>query len=94
VNRPDIEIHIYDHHPSKADDIKPDYEISRPTGSTVTILTEILRKKGIDISADEATIMCLGIYEDTGSFTFSSTSHPLLKKISLPPDFFFQKGPT
>jgi len=88
VNRPDMEIHIYDHHPSKADDIKPDYEISRPTGSTVTILTEILRKKGIDISADEATIMCLGIYEDTGSFTFSST----VEKDFIAAGFLLSKG--
>ena len=44
------------------------------SGATVTILTEILEEKKIHITADEATIMCLGIYEDTGSFTFPSTT--------------------
>ena len=38
------------------------------------LLTEIIKEKDIQISPDEATIMCLGIYEDTGSFTFSSTT--------------------
>jgi len=49
-------------------------EVVRPAGSTTTILTEIIREKGISISPDEATIMCLGIHEDTGSFTFNSTT--------------------
>ncbi len=74
LDRPDIDIHIYDHHPPMSNDIKGHYEVHHLTGATVTILTEILIEKGIDISPDEATIMCLGIYEDTGSFTFPSTT--------------------
>ncbi|MEZ4603440.1 MAG: hypothetical protein R2861_08560 [Desulfobacterales bacterium] len=36
----------------------------------MTLLTEIIREKDISVSAEEATIMCLGIYEDTGSLPF------------------------
>ncbi len=74
VGRRDIEIHIYDHHPPLGTDIKPDFEANRPTGANVTLLTEMIRDQGIDISPEEATIMCLGIYEDTGAFMFSSTT--------------------
>lgn len=74
LDRPDIDIHIYDHHPPMTNDIKGNYEVHCLTGATVSILTEIIKDKGIDISPDEATIMCLGIYEDTGSFTFPSTT--------------------
>ncbi|MFH1980575.1 MAG: CBS domain-containing protein [Pseudomonadota bacterium] len=74
ARRPDVEVHVYDHHPAGADDIASDFGVQRLTGATVTILVEILRQKAIPISPDEATIMCLGIYEDTGSFTFSSTT--------------------
>ncbi len=74
LDRPDIDIHIYDHHPPMNNDIKGHYEVHHLTGATVTIITEILMEKGIGISPDEATIMCLGIYEDTGSFTFPSTT--------------------
>jgi tRNA nucleotidyltransferase (CCA-adding enzyme) len=74
IDRPDVEIHVYDHHPVMPTDIKAHYEVNRLTGATVTILTEILKEKNIDISPDEATILCLGIYEDTGSFTFPSTT--------------------
>ena len=42
-------------------------------GATTSILTDIIRDKGLEVTPDEATIMCLGIHEDTGSFTFSST---------------------
>ncbi len=70
----DLEIDIYDHHQAMANDIKGNYEVNRLIGATVSILTEIIKKKGISLSPDEATILCLGIYEDTGSFTFSSTT--------------------
>jgi len=74
IGRPGVEIHIFDHHPASENDIKADYEVNSDTGANVTLLTEIIQKNGIDISPEEATIMCLGIYEDTGSFTFSSTT--------------------
>jgi tRNA nucleotidyltransferase (CCA-adding enzyme) len=74
LERDDVDIHIYDHHPPAANDIKGHFEVYRQTGSTVTILAGILQEKNINITPDEATIMCLGIYEDTGSFTFPSTT--------------------
>ena len=70
----DLEIHIYDHHSHTEDDIKGQVEICRPVGATATLLTEIIRQKNITLTPEEATIMCLGIYEDTGSFTFPSTT--------------------
>ena len=74
LGKKNIEVHTYDHHPPKSNDVKADLEHVRITGATVTILTEIIAEQKIDISPDEATIMCLGIYEDTGSFTFPSTT--------------------
>jgi len=69
-----VKIHIYDHHPNSMDDIKGDLELIKSTGATVTLLISILREKGIDISPEEATIMMLGIYEETGSFQYPSTT--------------------
>ena len=73
LDRNDLEIHIYDHHPPSDDDIKGDFELIQELGAGTSILTAIIREKGIKISPDEATLMSLGIYEDTGSFTYSST---------------------
>src|SRR5210317_1679905 len=74
LDKPGAEIHIYDHPPPTDNDIKGKVEVHGQTGANVTILTEIIRGKEITISSDEATIMCLGIYEDTGSFSFPSTT--------------------
>lgn len=88
LKTPNIEIHIYDHHPSAPGDLKGDFEIYNPTGANVTILTEIIQKRRIPISADEATVLCLGIYEDTGAFTFSSTTERDFKAAA----FLLSKG--
>ena len=74
VHRPGLEVHIYDHHPPMPDDISGSVEMTQITGATVTILTKILRDKDIPITPEEATVMALGLYEDTGSFTFTSTT--------------------
>ena len=67
-------MHVYDHHPDAEDDVKADLSIVKNVGSTVTLLTGLFMERGIEVSSEEATIMSLGIFEDTGSFTFSSTT--------------------
>ena len=74
VDHPELDIHIYDHHPLMENDVEGDYEVCEPIGATVSLLAGLIEKRKIPISPDEATIMCLGIYEDTGSFTFPSTT--------------------
>jgi tRNA nucleotidyltransferase (CCA-adding enzyme) len=74
LKNPDLIIHCYDHHPDSEDDLPAKLSIVKPWGSTTTILTHLLKEKGIIPSRDESTMMGLGIYEDTGSFTFDSTT--------------------
>ncbi len=69
-----VDIHIYDHHPDSEDDIVGSVNVVEPLGANVSVMTKVLREKGVLLSPLEATIMCLGIHEDTGSFTFSSTT--------------------
>ncbi len=69
-----VEIHVYDHHPDSDDDVKGKVEIVREVGATVTLLIQEIRNRGIELNAEEATVLALGIYEDTGSFSFSSTT--------------------
>ena len=88
LKRKDIEIHIYDHHPATENDIRGNLEVHRLTGANVTLLLSIIAEKEIEISADEATIMCLGLYEDTGSFTFPSTTEDDFKAAA----FLLSKG--
>ena len=73
IRRPDLDLHIYDHHPPSSDDLHGSVEVIAEVGSTVTLLLRILLERGIDLTPDEATVMMLGIYEDTGNLTFPST---------------------
>lgn len=69
-----VPVHIIDHH-----------ELHEPaplgavlsltdTGSTVTLLVEQIREVSRRLSSIEATLLLLGIYEDTGSLTYGNTS--------------------
>ena len=72
--RPGISIHIYDHHPASEGDIHGEQEVIEEVGATTTIMVELLKQKDLPITPLEATIYCLGIYEETGSLTFVSTT--------------------
>jgi tRNA nucleotidyltransferase (CCA-adding enzyme) len=74
LNNPEIDIHLYDHHPDTPEDLHGSVEQVRPVGSTTTIFAQILREKNVPLTQDEATLMAMAIYEDTGSFVFDTTS--------------------
>lgn len=74
VDSPDVEVHIYDHHPPMDQDVHGSVEVYKPYGATVSLMVELLRERSIPITPEEATVLMLGVYEDTGSLTFSSTT--------------------
>lgn len=82
LDQPGVKVIIYDHHPPSEDDIKGHHEVIREVGATATIMVEELRRHGVPVSADEATVLALGIYEDTGSLTFSSTQEEDFKAMA------------
>lgn len=74
LERPEVEVHLYDHHPDTDEDIQGSLVTVRQWGATATILTTEIQQAGLALTPDEATIIGLGIFEDTGSFTFASTT--------------------
>lgn len=71
---PGIEVWVYDHHPASESDLPAAGGIVDPeAGSTSTLLVEELQRRGVLCSAEEATLLLLGIYEDTGSLTYATT---------------------
>ncbi|MDA3129167.1 CBS domain-containing protein [Aliibacillus thermotolerans] len=68
-------ITVYDHHPLSQDerDDNITYFIE-PVGAATTILLEKIIEQNIEITAIEATLFALGLYSDTGSFTYPSTT--------------------
>jgi tRNA nucleotidyltransferase (CCA-adding enzyme) len=88
LSKPGLEVHIYDHHPPSSEDLRGSVEVIEEVGATVTLLLEILQKKAIEITPDEATVMMIGIYEDTGNLTFPSTREKDFKAAG----YLVQKG--
>jgi len=74
LGRPGLEVHIYDHHPVSPDSIPADGGIIRSCGSSSTILAGILEARAAVLTPEEATLMMLGIYEDTGRLMFPTTT--------------------
>ncbi len=71
---PRTEILVIDHHPpADTPDPRMRYE-SEIIGATSTLIVERVRAVGLTLPSLEATLLALGIYEDTGSLSYSSTT--------------------
>jgi tRNA nucleotidyltransferase (CCA-adding enzyme) len=65
---------IIDHHPLMRD-LPPGWTYSgEEVGATTTLLVEKLAEQRLAISPVEATLLALGIYEDTGSLSYETTT--------------------
>jgi tRNA nucleotidyltransferase (CCA-adding enzyme) len=70
----DISAHFIDHHPL-ARELPPGATFfTQVTGANTTIFAQKIEERDIPISPIEATLLLLGIHEDTGSLTYSSTT--------------------
>ncbi|RIK24084.1 MAG: polynucleotide adenylyltransferase, partial [Anaerolineae bacterium] len=66
-------VHVIDHHMGHQPKPGWTYEVE-PVGATSTMLVERLQARGIVLTPEEATLMLLGIYEDTGGLTYDTTT--------------------
>jgi len=67
-------VHVIDHHPpgeSLSDEWTTHLE---EVGAVTTVLVGDLRQAGVELGMAEASLLLLGIYEDTGSLTYASTT--------------------
>lgn len=82
LSKKGIKIHIYDHHPFNKGDIRGEVEKIENVGATATIFTEMLKSRKVHLTPMEATILALGIYEETGYLLFPSTTERDLLAVS------------
>jgi tRNA nucleotidyltransferase (CCA-adding enzyme) len=62
-------ITVYDHHSNDSCDLENAEVISADFGSNTSIVTLLLKEKGISLDPVDATIALTGIFADTGNFT-------------------------
>lgn len=71
-----VEVVVFDHH-IESDSVSAGcskQSVVDSVGATTTLLIEQLQRRHIPVTPFEATVMALGLYEETGSFTFASTT--------------------
>lgn len=67
-------ITFIDHH-EQSREMRPHWHFTGElVGANVTLLGEKLQARGVILSQVEATLMMLGLYEDTGAFTYGTTT--------------------
>ena len=72
---PTTQVHVIDHHPLRGN-LPQEWEVwVEEIGATTTLLTEILEEHEISLTPIQATLLLLGIYEDTGSLTYTRSSY-------------------
>ena len=71
---PDTHIHIVDHHPLGRTLKKNITFYGGEAGATTTLFVEQISEKQIPLTPIEATLLLLGIYEDTGSLSYITTT--------------------
>jgi tRNA nucleotidyltransferase (CCA-adding enzyme) len=70
----DTEVFVVDHH-SPRQGLPENWRLtSEDIGATATILVEALQEHGTRLSVAQATLLLLGIYEDTGKLTYARTT--------------------
>ncbi len=74
LDRPGVEIRVYDHHGQGDSDIPATHWMIAPVGATTTLMVEQLQAQAVDLTIAEATAMALGIHVDTGSLTYDQTT--------------------
>jgi len=74
IGKPEVQTILYDHHAPQLPTVEADEIHLQPYGANTTQMVMLLREREIHIDRLQATLFALGIYEDTGSLTFSTTT--------------------
>ncbi len=75
IQRDGASVTVIDHHMEEdAGDLDAEEILERPVGATCTIVAELYRERGLEPTAEEATLLLMGIYEDTGGLSYRETT--------------------
>lgn len=82
-------VSVIDHHEIRSD-LPANWQVrSEKVGATTTLLVDLLRESSYPLNMVETTLLLLGIYEDTGSLSYASTTVQDVKAVA----FLLEKEP-
>ncbi|MBC2716659.1 MAG: CBS domain-containing protein [Desulfobacteraceae bacterium] len=68
-----LEIFLWDHHENQSD-LNPNWKCQEKIGANITLMIREIKKQNILLTPIQATLFLTGLYEDTGSLTFPSST--------------------
>jgi len=74
LDRENVRVEVWDHHREDGPDFRVDEFKYGKSGANTTLIVREMINRGITVSREEATLLLLGIYEDTGSLRFPTTT--------------------
>lgn len=88
IRRDRCPIDLIDHHAEeRTDGIEAENTIFRPVGATCTIIADLFADRGIEPTEEEASLLMMGIYEDTGGLSYRETTADDLRVVARLIDF-------
>jgi tRNA nucleotidyltransferase (CCA-adding enzyme) len=70
-----VEVVLFDHHGEESLDwVRPENVVRSGDGALATTMVSILAERELDVTPLEATVLALGIHEDTGSLSYAGVS--------------------
>ena len=83
IQRDRCPIDLIDHHTEeRTDAIEAEITIFRPVGAACTIIADLFAERGIEPTEEEASLLMMGIYEDTGGLSYRETTADDLRVVA------------
>ena len=83
IQRDGSPIDLIDHHSEeRGDGIEAETTIFRSVGATCTIIADLFAEKGFEPTEEEASLLMMGIYEDTGGLSYRETTADDLRVVA------------
>ena len=82
IERDHCPVTLIDHHTTEQEQLDASELVSRPVGATCTIVAQLLEDRGLHPTSEEASLLLMGIYEDTGGLSYRETTPTDLRVVA------------
>ena len=82
IQRDRCPITLIDHHVTEEDQLGAGEVVSRPVGATCTLIASLFVERSLEPTREEASLLLMGIYEDTGGLAYGDTTPEDLRAVA------------
>lgn len=75
-------ITLIDHHVTEEEGLGAAEVVSRPVGATCTLISSLFTERSLEPTREEASLLLMGIYEDTGGLAYGDTTPEDLRAVA------------